>query len=413
MRRAHVLVAVILVQACAVGNSRRVGNGDGGTDGSVTEAVCGNSIVEPGEECDDGNTINGDGCSATCMLEHCSSESCWWGCCDRLGQCVAGTEDPACGAGGVPCASCTATGEHCEEQACEPLPSCEPGDTVPCGSCGTRFCLPGGTWGDCTNEGECTAGAQEQGGACGNCGILERQCDSACAWGAWTCTGEGSCSPGAMDTGGSCGVGGYEQRICTSSCTWGQWTCEGEGECVPGTVETGASCGNCGTQKRTCLSTGIWSTWTCDGEGVCSSGTSQTGSSCGNCGTQQRTCTSSCTWTSWTCAGEGVCSPGGKETGTSCCGIDANNVRTCTSSCSWSAWVCTGNTTCSVPGHLTCSNNNDPCTGVTPESWRCVHSPYWNLPVSQYCRDGLWKIYNLSPRDCRNCCGGYTIACAQ
>jgi cysteine-rich repeat protein len=31
--------------------------------------VCGNSIIETGEECDDGNTISGDGCSASCQTE--------------------------------------------------------------------------------------------------------------------------------------------------------------------------------------------------------------------------------------------------------------------------------------------------------------------------------------------------------
>ncbi len=32
-------------------------------------AACGNSIVEPGEACDDGNTTSGDGCSSTCQDE--------------------------------------------------------------------------------------------------------------------------------------------------------------------------------------------------------------------------------------------------------------------------------------------------------------------------------------------------------
>ncbi len=35
----------------------------------VEEPVCGNGVVEEGEECDDGNTENGDGCSSSCLIE--------------------------------------------------------------------------------------------------------------------------------------------------------------------------------------------------------------------------------------------------------------------------------------------------------------------------------------------------------
>ncbi len=40
----------------------------GGISGGGT-AVCGNGIVELSEQCDDGNTSNGDGCSSTCTIE--------------------------------------------------------------------------------------------------------------------------------------------------------------------------------------------------------------------------------------------------------------------------------------------------------------------------------------------------------
>jgi cysteine-rich repeat protein len=36
---------------------------------SIAGPVCGNNIIESGEECDDGNTANGDGCSSTCQTE--------------------------------------------------------------------------------------------------------------------------------------------------------------------------------------------------------------------------------------------------------------------------------------------------------------------------------------------------------
>jgi cysteine-rich repeat protein len=37
----------------------------------VTEiiVVCGDGILQPGEQCDDGNTVDGDGCTATCQVE--------------------------------------------------------------------------------------------------------------------------------------------------------------------------------------------------------------------------------------------------------------------------------------------------------------------------------------------------------
>src|SRR2546427_259813 len=43
-------------------------------DHSVASAqTCGNGVVEGTEECDDGNTTSGDGCSATCQLENTSA----------------------------------------------------------------------------------------------------------------------------------------------------------------------------------------------------------------------------------------------------------------------------------------------------------------------------------------------------
>src|SRR5262249_62025396 len=36
-------------------------------------AQCGNGVVDGAEECDDGGTADGDGCSATCQLENTSA----------------------------------------------------------------------------------------------------------------------------------------------------------------------------------------------------------------------------------------------------------------------------------------------------------------------------------------------------
>ncbi len=40
-----------------------------GCDSNCTVTGCGNDIVNPGEECDDGNIADGDGCSSTCQVE--------------------------------------------------------------------------------------------------------------------------------------------------------------------------------------------------------------------------------------------------------------------------------------------------------------------------------------------------------
>ena len=43
------------------------GDGDGGPD--IAPIVCGNGAIQIGEQCDDANTANGDGCSSTCQNE--------------------------------------------------------------------------------------------------------------------------------------------------------------------------------------------------------------------------------------------------------------------------------------------------------------------------------------------------------
>ena len=42
-----------------------------GCSASCRLEVCGNGIRDAGEQCDDGNTVSGDGCSAGCRLEGC------------------------------------------------------------------------------------------------------------------------------------------------------------------------------------------------------------------------------------------------------------------------------------------------------------------------------------------------------
>jgi len=44
---------------------------------TFTPPPCGDGLIEPPEQCDDGNTVNGDGCSSNCQVEpmwHCDDE---------------------------------------------------------------------------------------------------------------------------------------------------------------------------------------------------------------------------------------------------------------------------------------------------------------------------------------------------
>jgi len=59
--------------------------GAGGVGGSGSVSDCGNGVVEPGEECDDGNDDDGDGCDHACVVEcppprhkHPSTHHCYW-----------------------------------------------------------------------------------------------------------------------------------------------------------------------------------------------------------------------------------------------------------------------------------------------------------------------------------------------
>ena len=56
------------ISTCTSGDGCCPGGCFADTDGDCIP-VCGNSVVEPGEECDDGNLIAGDGCDGVCLSE--------------------------------------------------------------------------------------------------------------------------------------------------------------------------------------------------------------------------------------------------------------------------------------------------------------------------------------------------------
>ncbi len=175
--------AVCNVALCdAVGNCHDYTNDLAGlgfpTQFTVTRAVCGNGIVEPGEQCDDGNTTNGDGCDATCHVEPCytcsgmssvctpvaDGTACDDGLfcdgtdtCDGAGSCSTHSGDPC--AGNPPGSSlCDEIDNTCGSSAC--------GDGIVSGN---EDCDVGGTCiggmkagAQCTAESDCLTGANSR-----------------------------------------------------------------------------------------------------------------------------------------------------------------------------------------------------------------------------------------------------------
>lgn len=84
-------------------------------DECVGVGVCGNGIVDPYEQCDDGNNIDGDGCSANCRLE----PRCGNGIIDPGEDCDDGPRNGQYGF------LCNANCKKVDPKAC-PLETCDP-----------------------------------------------------------------------------------------------------------------------------------------------------------------------------------------------------------------------------------------------------------------------------------------------
>lgn len=88
--------------------------------GSCLIAICGDSVVEPDEACDDGNTISGDGCNATCT----SNERCGNGLIDPNEACDDGNTTSEDG-----CNSTCTSNETCGNGHVDPFEVCDDGNT--------------------------------------------------------------------------------------------------------------------------------------------------------------------------------------------------------------------------------------------------------------------------------------------
>lgn len=164
-------------------------------------APCGNGLQDPGEECDDGNTVRGDGCDRYCYVE----------------------DGFVCSGFGQPCISPYA----CGNGVLSPGEACDDGNTVSGDGCAADCKLVESGW---------------------RCGVPGRPCVQPCGQDAGGCADGGSvavCGNGILEPGEECDDGDDPGKTphnadgsyggCTSGCTWG-------GYCGDGVINGSETC---------------------------------------------------------------------------------------------------------------------------------------------------------------------------
>ncbi len=160
-------------------------------------AACGNGEVELGEECDDGNLVGFDGCSADCEIELCPGSCAVWF--DGCNTCQCGVV-PACtkrfcAPNEIEPAECLEFGSPCGNGVLDPGEECDDGNTANGDGCSydCRVECPGtcDSWFDGCNY--CTCGETP---ACTRIACLPEQIQPSMCVSFNTVCGDGICDPG-------------------------------------------------------------------------------------------------------------------------------------------------------------------------------------------------------------------------
>lgn len=203
-------------------------------DGQFYCPICGDGNQVPSEECDDGNTANGDGCNSMCEVEYCGD-----GVVNNNG-----TEE---------CDGTDGIGAH---QSCSP--GCELIDLTYCGDGIVQTPNDEGGYEQCEvpdiQNQSCVNGS-------GYSGVQTRDCQSSCLWGGYgNCNTSEYCSDNVLNGDEECDDGNLNSGDgCSNACTI-------EPVCGNGDLEPGETCDDGNTTNGDNCSA------TCQNEKICGDG---------------------------------------------------------------------------------------------------------------------------------------------
>ena len=197
-----------------------------------TADTCGNSMIETGEGCDDGNILPNDSCSAACLIEDSS------GTCDSDSDCASNSCDistgvcevnPNCGNGTLE----TALGEACDDSNSSGGDGC------------SEFCLIEDNQGTCSSNQQCQSGV---------CNTSTGTCDNSLVCGNSVLESGEACDDGNFLPGDGCSAScliednftpcGSDSDCQSNSCNVATRTCNPNVLCGNGTIDalSGESC---------------------------------------------------------------------------------------------------------------------------------------------------------------------------
>jgi fibro-slime domain-containing protein len=227
------------------GGSAGFGGGGAGTAGAAgadaasdvapfeapPSSICGNGIIEFGENCDDGNIVSGDGCSSGCVIE--AHYTCKVASSTAKSVCV---HDVVCGDGIIEGAEACDDGNTNSGDGCSATCTLECGWECPPGTlCRAAKCGDGLVAGD----EQCDDGNTTNGDGCSSICTLESKPASVAE--GWICTSP--TAAGAADGGvdGGAGPACKGPTTCTTS-VCGNGKVEGSEQCDDGNDVTGDGC---------------------------------------------------------------------------------------------------------------------------------------------------------------------------